>query len=266
MLRYRLIALDVDGTLLNDDHMITEKNKRAIAAAYRSGAAIVLCTGRSPTNTLPLLRELGLEGTVITHNGAATVRSADRAVLRQIAFSMEEVRGLVAYCRRADVHFDVNDTFEVYLDAIGPEEEEMYARFDIRPVRVPDVLGLSKPMVKLTLFGSEAQMEKTERDWPAIGCSLSWLRSGAHFIDVMNPAASKGQALKMLAEDWRIPREQVLAIGNYFNDIEMLEYAGLGIAMANSPEGVKRAADEETASNNDNGVYEALKRHCGLDV
>lgn len=265
-MHYRLIALDVDGTLLNDNHVLPEPNKRAIAAAYRSGAAIVLCTGRSPVNTLPLLKELGLEGTVITHNGAATVRSTDKAVLQQRVFSIQQVRTIIEYCRRLGIHYDVNGIFDMFVDRLGPKEQEMYEKFALHPLQVPDILELSAPIVKLTLFGSEEQMDQTERDWPELGGDLPCLRSGPYFIDVNHTDVSKGRALKLLAESWGIPRKQVLAIGNYYNDVEMLQYAGLGIAMANSPDGVKQAADEETVSNNDNGVYEALKRHCRLDV
>lgn len=266
-MHYRLIALDVDGTLLNDEHELSEPNKRAIVAAHQAGAAIVLCTGRSPTNTLPLLNELGLEGTVITHNGAATVQSADRAVLNQTPFSMSEVRTLIEFCRKEGIHYDVNDAFDMYLDqSYGQDEADMYAKFGLQPLLIPDVLEVNVPAVKLTLFGTEALMDQTEQVWPSLDCKLRMIRSGVPFIDVMNPATSKGLALQLLAESWNIPREQVLAIGNYYNDIEMIQYAGLGIAMDNSPDGVKEAADLQTASNNEHGVYEALKLHCRLDV
>lgn len=77
-MNYRLIALDVDGTLLNDDHELTEQTIETIQEVHDQGAHIVLCTGRAPDSTLPILQQLGLEGTMITHNGAATVHADER--------------------------------------------------------------------------------------------------------------------------------------------------------------------------------------------
>jgi len=88
------------------------------------------------------------------------------------------------------------------------------------------------------------------------------LRSGDFFIDLMHKDASKGAALQKLAEKRGIPAENVMAIGNYYNDITMLTYAGLGVAMDNSPLDVKAAADAVTASNNEEGVKRALEKYC----
>ncbi|WP_347231089.1 HAD-IIB family hydrolase [Paenibacillus sp. DMB5] len=82
-MKYKLIALDVDGTLLNDDHKLSDENKEAIAEVTRQGGQIVLCTGRSPQNSIPFMEELGLEGYVLGHNGGATVSVSDRKVLDQ---------------------------------------------------------------------------------------------------------------------------------------------------------------------------------------
>lgn len=96
-------------------------------------------------------------------------------------------------------------------------------------------------------------------EWPQ---KLNMLRSGDFFIDLMHKDASKGAALQKLAEKRGIPAENVMAIGNYYNDLTMLTFAGLGVAMDNSPQEVKDAADAVTASNNEEGVKLALEKYC----
>lgn len=260
-LPYRLIALDVDGTLLNDDHVLTEGTKDAVRRVYEAGAKIVLCTGRGPANSIYLMQELGLEGNLIAHNGAITVLSGDGTVVHSFGFPMSEVASLIEYCRTHGVHYDANTAFDMYIDRITPREQDMYEKYGIRPIRVEDVLLMEEPTLKFTLFGTMEDMDRVEADWPSIGCSMIPIRSGHYFVDVMHPEATKGNALKQLASSLGIPAEQVLAIGNYYNDTAMLRFAGLGVAMDNSPDGVKEAADLVAPSNNEEGVRAILLEH-----
>ena len=259
-MRFKLIALDVDGTLLNDHHQITRQTRQTIRQAHEAGARIVLCTGRGPASTLPILRELGLEGTMITHNGAATIASDGTTLLHQYSFALEEIVPLVEYARREGVHFDVCTPFEMYIEQIEEHEKQMYETFFIQPNLVADVTNLGMPLVKLTLFGEREVLDRVEKDWheQKLYGDLRMIRSGEVFIDVMSPKANKGNALRDLAASWHIAAEHVVAIGNYYNDVEMLNFAGLGIAVGNSPDGVKQAADVVTATNNEDGVHQAL--------
>lgn len=263
-MQYRLIALDVDGTLLNDGYALTETTRLAVRRAHDAGADIVLCTGRSPVNTLPILEQLGLDGVIITHNGAVTVRSEDRTVVNRYSFATEELREWVNYCRERRIHFDLCTPFELFIDADCSEEaSEMYRKFMLNPVRLDDWRAVPEAPVKCTAFGNRETLDGIEADWKNRKLSLSLLRSGDLFIDLMHPQATKGNALRQLAASLGVAREEVLALGNYFNDIDMLHFAGTGIAMGNSPEGVKREADAIAPSNNEDGVAWALARYCG---
>lgn len=265
-MKFKLIAIDVDGTLLNDDHQLTERTKQTIRQAHAAGSRIVLCTGRSPVSTIPILRELGLEGTIITHNGAATVYSDSSGdkVLHEVSFTLEEIKPMLDYVRREGVHFDVCTPFEMYIEHMTDYERDMYRTFLITPNLVPDVTKLKGPIVKFTLFSQPDVMDRVQRDWEEqkLYGELSLIRSGDLFIDVMHPAVNKGNALKALAAEWQIKPEQIMAIGNYYNDVEMMKFAGLGVAVANSPEDVCSAADVVTASNNEEGVHLAIVQYC----
>ncbi|MBD0381079.1 Cof-type HAD-IIB family hydrolase [Paenibacillus sedimenti] len=265
-MKFKLIALDVDGTLLNDQYVLTERTKQTIQEVHDTGCHIVLCTGRAPASTLPILQELGLEGTMITHNGAATVHADERGqtLVNEFAFPLSEIRPMLDYARREGIHFDVCTPFNMYIERIGEYEKQMYKKFLINPKLVTDVTELELPIVKFTLFAQPEVLDRVQLEWEdqKLYGDLRMIRSGDLFIDVMSAKANKGNALKALAASLEIDANEIMAIGNYYNDLEMMAFAGLGIAVANSPEDVKEAADAITASNNEDGVHEAIVKYC----
>ncbi|WP_424766743.1 Cof-type HAD-IIB family hydrolase [Paenibacillus sp. sgz302251] len=260
-LNYDLIALDVDGTLLTDDHILTNEIREAVQETASRGAQIVLCTGRGPLNAFPILEQLGLTGTLITHNGAATVNAEDRSVLHQFDMVPDHLQRFISYCRENNIHFDLNTAFEMMIENVTPEAETMYGHYQARPDVRDFRLGLPDGLVKFTIFGSKEKIDMVEAEWTGWPSPLRSIRSGDFFIDVHHPEASKGNALQKLVESRGIDRSRVLAIGNYYNDITMLQYAGMGIAMGNSPKAVKLAADAIARSNSENGVAAALREY-----
>ncbi|MDO7905988.1 Cof-type HAD-IIB family hydrolase [Paenibacillus sp. JX-17] len=261
---YRLIALDVDGTLLNDEHQLSEQNRNTILEAAKQGAEIVLCTGRGPGNSIPFMEELGLKGYVISHNGAATVDVVTREIVHQFPLDPLALDPYTEYCREHGIHFDVNTAFGLYVDqpqGLKLEVRSMYEAFLMEPLQLPGWLDFEEPVVKFTAFGSMDELDRVYADWSLWTQSVNMLRSGDFFIDLMHKEASKGAALKQLAERRGFKQEEVLAIGNYYNDLSMITFAGKGIAMSNSPEEVKAAADEVTGSNNEDGVHQAILKH-----
>ncbi|MBP1154796.1 MULTISPECIES: Cof-type HAD-IIB family hydrolase [unclassified Paenibacillus] len=262
-MQYKLIALDVDGTLLNDDYELTERTVSTLRQVHEAGGRIVLCTGRAPASSVPIMEQLGFEGVLIAHNGAATVETPGSRLLHEFAFPIQDIAELVQYCRAEEVHFDMNTSWDMYVEKVGEAEAAMYEKYMAAPEQVEDVLAMSVSIVKFTMFGSEEAMDRVEQNLGSLHLppTLHAIRSGVHFIDVMLNSVSKGRALSELSEMWGIEASSILAMGNYFNDIDMLRFAGLGIAMDNSPEEVKLAADTVTLSNNEEGVAEALMRY-----
>ncbi|GIP33921.1 Cof-type HAD-IIB family hydrolase [Paenibacillus sp. J2TS4] len=260
-MNYKLIALDVDGTLLNDQHELTPRTAELLREIHHAGAEIVLCTGRSPTNAAPYLKEMGLDGIMVTHNGAATVSSREMTVLHQHSFKVQDIIPYILFCRENEIHFDLSTAFELYLEHVTEWERKMYASFKMDPIVFEDLLGFQDPIVKFTIYSEKEKVDRVEGQWGDWTSSLRMIRSHLNFIDMMHPEASKGNALQKLAQSRGVSRKEILAIGNYYNDTDMIEYAGMGIAMDNSPLEVKQAADEVTASNNEEGVYQALRKH-----
>lgn len=264
-MNYRIVALDMDGTLLHDDHTLSSPNAEAIRKAAAQGMEIVLCTGRSPISTLPYLEQIGLEGVVITHNGAATIASEGRRVLHRFDIPSAGLEPYIQYCRENGVHFDINTAFDLYVDKLNeltPEMLDLYRQFLIEPKQFPGWTGLTDAPVKLTMSGQKDEMDRVEHELNQWTHEHNFIRSGDYFIDIMHKDATKGNALKQLAAMRGVPREQVLAIGNYYNDMTMIQFAGLGVAMDNSPLEVKAAAQEITLSNNEDGVAATLLKYC----
>lgn len=259
-MNYRLIGLDVDGTLLNDHHEVTPRVRNAVRAAAEQGIEIVLCTGRGSTSTLSVMEKLGLQGTMITHNGASVVDSGTREILYSTAISPEHASRYASYCRERSIHFDMNTAFDLFVEGLSEQTENMYRRLMARPILRHEHEGFPDNMVKMSIYGPKQTMDEVEAEWKDWDHELQAVRSGDHFIDVQHLHATKGNALEMLASLRGIPREQVLAIGNYYNDISMISYAGWGVAMDNSPQEVKAEADEVTVSNNEDGVAFVLEQ------
>ena len=262
---YKLVALDVDGTLLNDQHEMTKQTMETVLEVSRQGTEVVLCTGRGPLNTIPFMKQIGLGGYVISHNGAVTVEVETQNIIHQYSLDTRALSPFMKDCRERGIHFDVNTAFGIYVDQVeqmaGPIRH-MYENFLMMPSNLPSWEELGEPVVKLTAFGEPADLDAAYSEWRTWDPVFNILRSGEYFIDLMDMQASKGSALKELAASRGIKPEEVLAIGNYYNDITMLTFAGKGIAMDNSPVEVKAAADAVTASNNEDGVHQALVKYC----
>ncbi|TFE30787.1 Cof-type HAD-IIB family hydrolase [Cohnella luojiensis] len=253
-MNFRLIALDVDGTLLNDHHEVTPRVRQAVRAAAEQGAEIVLCTGRGSTSALPVLEELGLKGTMITHNGASVVDSETREVLHDTSITTEQAIRYVNFCRERGIHFDMNTAFDLYVEDLQEDAEAMYRNLRALPIMRDKNEAFPERMVKLSIYAPKLVLDDMEAEWVEWPHELQTIRSGDNFIDVQHFHASKGKALEQLAIRRGIPREQILAMGNYYNDTGMIVYAGWGVAMENSPAEVKAVANEVTLSNNEDGV------------
>ncbi len=146
-MKYKLIALDVDGTLLNDNHELTEQTKQTIQEVSRTGAEIVLCTGRGPQNSIPFMEEIGLKGYVISHNGAATVDVVTKEVVHQFAMDTKAIQPYMDYFRDKKVHFDVNTAFRMYVDDVdgmAVEVRSMYENFLMLLANLPPIQELGE--------------------------------------------------------------------------------------------------------------------------
>ena len=268
---YRVLALDIDGTLLTSDGNVTDRSKAAVRAVAESGVRIVIVTGRNLPKARLVADLLPAPTTVIAHNGAICADS-DGRILRAEWLTHRQARRLCELFRRWDCEpctytvrhgaFElrhpktgVNPGLARYLEANA---------FVTRPVA--DVVHLLEEGRTVHVVAIE-RAEKVRRvvagmsplDGTRIMTSGGLFGGEYWFLEAIHARASKDGALRSLCADWQVPFSEVVAIGDNLNDIELLRTVGVGIAMGNAPEAVKAVADRVTGSNDEDGIAEAVE-------
>lgn len=261
-LPYRLVALDLDGTLLGRDLAFSPRVKRAVQAAKEAGALLALATGRMFQSTLPYAQELGVTLPLICYQGALIQDPVSREVLFHQPVPLEKAGEVIRIVRRWGLHVNVYVDDELYVERLTPEAER-YRQIARVPIHtVGDLLSfLASPPTKLVIVSDEASIDRALVELrAAFGPSLYITKSLPMFCEIADPGCNKGSALAMLAAHLSIPREETLALGDGLNDLEMIQWAGLGIAMGNAPQEVKAAADWVTGPLQEDGAAQALER------
>ncbi len=270
----RLIALDIDGTLLDSRWHLPEANRAAIAEATRRGIEVALVTGRRYDFALPVARKIDSPLTMIVNNGAL-IRSQDgRTHLRHL-LSQDTALRVLELTRTwrdcAGVVFDrprENQIMLETLDSDDPIRSSYYNRNrEFLAIAQPLESCLTEDPIQVMLSGGVAPIREAEavlRSAPfaeefALAVTVYEDRNFA-MIDVINPVCSKGSALKEWAAIRRVAREEILAIGDNHNDLEMLTFAGIPVVMENGVTELKNFGWHETASNDDGGVAAAIEQ------
>lgn len=257
-----LIALDLDGTLLAPDESISAANRAAISRALKSGIRVVLVTGRGVDTPIRVSRELGLNLPVICAHGALTKDFGANRTLAHIPVPLEYAKAMLEFADRNNVNVAVyaDEMFwratgsNIYMqDMLGPGWREIPSLLDTLKTGAPTFLRfLGAPAVDA--------MQREFADLPLTYLRETW-KDLVECV-VLNRDANKKNALVRLCADFQIPSERVLAIGDSFNDVPMLRWAGIGVAMANASPEVRQAVLYSTADNVNDGVAAAIERFC----
>jgi Cof subfamily protein (haloacid dehalogenase superfamily) len=258
----RLIAIDIDDTLITDQLVIPNACKQAIAAARAQGVKVVLATGRMLESTTPFAEELGLTEPLICYNGALIQSPKSGSPLIHHPIPLELAREIVSLGQSENLHVNVYLNGRMYVAEIN-EYTEFYSSFTkTEAYPVGDLLAyMDQPPTKL-LYVCKAELAEKWRETlqKRYQGRLEVFRSKPQYVEFTNLGVSKGAALQELAELYGLAPAEVMAIGDSFNDIPMLEYVGIGVAVANAPAAVRSRADYVTASNEECGVAEAINR------
>lgn len=270
--RFRLIALDVDGTILDSDGVLRPRVKRMIDRAQRAGIAVTLATGRRYRATAALAMELDIRAPLVLNNGALVCDREAREILYHRPLATRTARAAVRISRARGtapvVYRHALDGPDMYYEALTADP--WFVSWLKKPgvcARVDDLGGVLSPgPEKMVVFERLAVLDGVEQDWRAqLPGSFRIYRSldmdGQGALELLHGKCSKASGIRRVAAYLGIPRSQVLAIGDGENDIEMLAYAGLGVAMDNAPPAVKRAAEVVAASNDEDGVAQVLERY-----
>ena len=260
---YSLVFLDIDGTLLDSSLSISPNTKRLLNRLEKRGVPVVLCSARNPAGIDLVERQADLHGPIVCYVGSL-ILDRDRSILADTGIPAETA---VRFKRYVDREFPeiVASTYlyDVWLvdDAANPLIRRDAEILRCQPL-AGDLASAAKAMShvhKLLCVGPPAEILKLQRQaaekFPEVQC----LCSGAEYLEILTQGVSKRTAVEFLLRYYQVDRKAAAACGDHAVDLEMLRYAGLGIAMGNAPEAVKQAADRVTASNDEEGVYIALK-------
>ena len=269
-MHYRLIATDIDGTLLNERREVTPRTLAAVRALQRRSIPLVLTTARPSRSVQALYSELGLSGPFIAYNGALVYDPrADETLFHQpipLAIAWRLMACVRAVSPSLTVGLEMPNGW--YLDRIDPHlqahidaglVESMPTLCDVERMLAEATHGVNK----LYFVASDATRSAMEARFAAHGLHthIEVTSSSADWVEISAVGVHKGAALQALATHWSIPLENTLALGDGENDIPALQMAGLGIAMGHAPETVRRAADVVTASNAEDGWAAAIERY-----
>ncbi|HEY0764235.1 MAG TPA: Cof-type HAD-IIB family hydrolase [Pyrinomonadaceae bacterium] len=285
-----LLALDLDGTLLDARGQISERNRVALDNAREQGVHVALVTGRRFRDSRPVALELGLDVPLISHNGALTKHAATLQTVSVLPLPLAAARDALRVGRATGADALLSDDYEglgvLVYDHIrgGNSAANRYLTWARRihgdeegahAVQHVDSLEdyLDHDPIHLAFSGGCEEMDQLEEILKAeLGStvkilSTKYLEQDFTLLDIVNPTASKGAGVAAAAAELGVSREEIMAVGDNYNDLEMLLFAGTGVVMANAPLSLREIAGlHPTASNREDGVAAAIEQFILKDI
>ncbi len=263
----KLAAIDLDDTLLDSRHCISPACIKAIQRVKAQGVHIILATGRMFRAALPYAQQLGLDLPLIAYQGAL-VKNAysgdvlyERTIDRELALKISDV----LEAEQIDYHIYSND--QLYTRKIIPVLEKHTRITGIEPIVITDVPGMLReiqPLEIMAVFEGKSDRQGMEQMISNLyGEQLHLTRFKYDSLEIMDRYATKARALAAVADQLNIQQHEVMAIGDSYNDLPMIKWAGTGVAVGNAHPLVKKAADFVTGSNEEEGVVLALEKFIG---
>lgn len=279
--QYKLIALDIDGTLINSRQLVTGRTRRAIEAAKAEGIMVTIATGRHFNSALPIARSAGINAPLVCNDGAFIKDIFSGETLATHLLPLDIAHGVLDIAKdygsfRLQIFTTGNKMYagknyrmDMAKRFIRSRSRRRYTFWGIYNyfnsfVFVPvtntgDIEGaknaLLKPPAKLVVYGSADELKEfIERVTAKFDGKISLTTAIPDCIDVLHNGVSKAKGLGELTQRLNILPEEVISIGDNINDLEMMEFAGIGVAMGNALEEVKEKADYITKSNEEEGV------------
>jgi Cof subfamily protein (haloacid dehalogenase superfamily) len=265
-----LAAIDVDGTLVNSEKKLTAVVKKTIAAARQKNIKIVICTGRPFTGIKSILAELALQNQadqyVICFGGALVQKTNGRIInLQPLAY--ESYLKLEVLARMRQLHFQAVTSERIYTanrnisrytayESLITQQEISYRT----PAEMP-----KDALIKAMIIDEKSKIDSLLHNWAAFAPlekEINFCQSSPNYIEANALGVNKGSALQVLCQYLQLQPTEVMAIGDQGNDLSMLKYAGVGVAMGNATLAVKAAASYETADNDHDGVAWAIEHFC----
>ena len=258
----KLIVVDLDGTLLDSKHNLSERNKKAIRKAIANGVQVVIASGKTRASAVSILEELGIQSPgvftqgLLIYNGDGTIRNRvvmDKNILRHIiTFAEDRGFGVMAYSGERILTRRVDEAAERIME---------YGESMVEPVGALQNILDSAEINKVILYGQESKIPSLR--WQLnkqLDGQIHTTRSAVKgVLEVLPANSSKGKGVMRVMKDLNIPPKHTMAIGDGENDIEMLKAAGTAVAVGNAAQKLKDVANQVVGSNDDDGVAQAIE-------
>jgi Cof subfamily protein (haloacid dehalogenase superfamily) len=262
---FQLVALDVDGTLFDSSHKLPPRNKTVIRQLVERGVHVSLSTGKSFSTIQNLVQELNLVSPQITSDGASIVDPLTQSPLYRIGLSKGLAIEALTVLEELNVTIVIVSENTSFTKEINEDIEYMCNYGDPTPFVVKNLIGSIEIEPTHLMVVSYKKDNLYNRVFQTLkdtfGSRLNIVKSSPYFIEILNPLASKGNALNTVLKHLQIKKERVLCIGDGLNDLTMFQNVGLSIAMGNSHPDVKTAAGFVTDTNDNLGVAKALEKY-----
>ncbi len=270
-LTYKLVAIDMDGTLLNSKGTVSDRTRQAIYDAGKRGVYVVLATGRILKSAMNHAVKLNLKRPIISSNGALIV-DENKNILYQKPMKTESVRSIIEIGQGENIyfHFYSDDSFysNIYIEEVinfynTEDSKKSGDDIKINIFNSVDEITSNKDLDVYKFLFIDDDRKKLDNlklklnDVQDISICSSW----GNNLEVMEREVSKGRGLEYLCKSLNISANEVIAIGDNENDISMVEFAGLGVAMGNGVEKVKSISDLITSSNDEDGVAKVIEKY-----
>lgn len=264
---YKLIALDIDGTLLNTNKEVTIEVFEAIQNAKEQGVKVVLSTGRPLPGVKPLLDKLQLNNTgdyVVCFNGAVVQDIGNEAVVSKLEMSVDDFKYINNIAKENNLHIHINTP-----DAVLTPNENVgqYTLLEADLNKIPykyipeNEINDSVTFCKIMIIDEPDLLEELLPKLPKEAYDkYTIVRSAPFFLEFLNKDANKGTGMEKLCKELNITADEVIAVGDEENDRHMIEFAGLGVAMGNARDSIKEIADYITDTNDNHGVAKVIDK------
>lgn len=266
MENYEIIVLDLDGTLTNRDKVITPKTKKALMEIQERGKKIVLASGRPADGVMPLARELKLEkygSYILSFNGGMITNCRTGEVVFSRLLPVEANAKIIGLAEEERVTILTYDGHTLITNDAESPYSKLENKINSMEVRQIDDLKsyVTYPVPKFLMMDDGDYLAMVEpRVKAAMGKNFSIYRSEPFFLEILPRGIDKAQSLARLLEILGLDKERMIACGDGYNDLTMIKFAGLGVAMENAVLPVRKAADYITMSNNDDGIAHVVEK------
>lgn len=265
--KYKILVLDIDGTLTDSKKRISRVTKRALRKAQNKGVKIVLASGRPTPGIVPVAEELGFKehgGYILSFNGGKIINYSEDNTVFESVLPGEIIPSLYNDSVENNVSIISYDKTSVLTET--PDDEYIIKEAALNKMPIKEVKSfveaVQHPVTKCLMTGEPTHLAEVEQKIKVkYGESLSIYRSEPYFLEIMPKGIDKAQSLSRLLQHLGLTKEQMIACGDGFNDLSMIKYAGLGVAMSNAQKIVKRSADYITFTNDENGVAHVVDKY-----